>query len=144
MLDKVHTAGLGLTGKNLGSRLDLTGDLSFSRARWDNAVGGGNWANNILNGAGGAPTTIAAFFIPATALPTVSTDTLQVRVRGTCTLDKHQSLRVTYAYLHMTSADFAYEGMQIGPGTLSGVLPSNEQPFNYGVNAVGLSYVVTF
>ena len=51
---------------------------------------------------------------------------------------------MAYAYLRMTSADWAYEGMQIGPGTVSGVLPTNEQPFNYGVNVVGLSYILTF
>jgi hypothetical protein len=27
---------------------------------------------------------------------------------------------------------------------LSGVLPSNEQPFNYKVHALSMSYVVTF
>ena len=36
---------------------------------------GGNWANNLLVGPGAAPTTIAALFIAATALPTVTTDT---------------------------------------------------------------------
>ena len=53
-----------------------------------------------------------------------------------------QSLRVAYAYVHMKSADWAYEGMQFG--SLSGILPSNEQPFNYSVNVVGVSYVLTF
>ena len=51
---------------------------------------------------------------------------------------------MAYAYLHMTSADWIYEGMQSGIGTLSGVLPSNEQPFNYKVNAFALSYLVSF
>ena len=34
--------------------------------------------------------------------------------------------------------------MQIGPGTPSGVLPTNETPFNYGVHVIGFSYVVSF
>jgi hypothetical protein len=46
--------------------------------------------------------------------------------------------------MHMASADWAYEGMQIGLGTPSGVLPTNEQPFNYTVNVIGLSWVMSF
>ena len=45
-------------------------------------------------------------------------------------------------FLGMTSDDYAYEGVQIG--SISGVLPTNEQPFKYSVNVIGLSYVVTF
>src|SRR5205823_2170721 len=73
MLDKAHTVGLGLTRKL--SALDLAGNLMLSRARWDNTVTGGNWANNMLDGPGAPPTTVAAFFIPATAWPMVTTDT---------------------------------------------------------------------
>jgi MtrB/PioB family decaheme-associated outer membrane protein len=140
MLDAANTLGLGLTGK-VGN-LDLTGNFILTRARWDNNVSGGNWANNILNGPGGPPTTIAAWFIPATPLPTVTTDSAELRLNGKYTIGKGQSVRVSYAYLHMKSADWGYEGMQFG--SLSGVLPSNEQPFNYTVNVVGVSYVLNF
>ena len=61
MLDKVNTAGVAMSRQESVGKLDLTANLLFSRARWDNNVSGGNWANNILNGPGGAPTTIAAF-----------------------------------------------------------------------------------
>ena len=44
----------------------------------------------------------------------------------------------------MTSSDWMYEGMQIGLGTPSGVLPTNEQPFSYKVHVLGVSYAVTF
>ena len=141
-LDNVHTAGLGLRKKQ--DKLDLLGNLTFARSRSDNSVTGGNWANNILNGPGAAPTTFAAVLIPATPFPTVSTDTAELRLSGTWALAKAQSLRVAYAYLHMTSSDWIYEGMQTGIGTLSGVLPSNEQPFNYKVNAFAVSYLVSF
>ena len=140
MLDEVNTLGFGLRGKV--SDLDLTGNVILSRAHWDNNVSGGNWANNILNGPGAAPTTVAAWFIPATPTPTVTTDTVEVHLGGKYTISKLQSVRVVYAYMHMKSADWAYEGMQFG--SLSGILPSNEQPFNYSVNVVGVSYVLTF
>ncbi|MFI5178196.1 MAG: MtrB/PioB family outer membrane beta-barrel protein, partial [Vicinamibacterales bacterium] len=141
MLDAVNTVGLGLKAK-ANDNLDLTGHFIASRSPRDTNVSGGNWANNILDAPGAAPTTIAAFFIPATALPTVSTDTLELRLGGTYALGKGQSLRVAYAYLHMTSADWAYEGMQFG--SLNSILPSNEQPFHYSVNVIGVSYVLNF
>ena len=93
---------------------------------------------------GGAPTTIAAYFIPATALPTVSVDSRELRLDGRYALTGRQSVRVGYSYLHMDNADWMYEGMQIGAGTIAGVLPSLEQAFNYGVNVVGMSYILSF
>ncbi len=142
MLDKVHTVGFGLRKK--ASALDLTGNLVLTRARSDNNVSGGNWANNILDGPGAAPTTIAAWFIAASPLPTVTTDTAEVRLNGKYTIDKRQSVRVAYSFLRMKASDWVYDGMQIGAGTIAGVLPSNETPFNYTVNVVGVSYILSF
>jgi hypothetical protein len=51
-------------------------------------------------------------------------------------------LRLIYTYMRMSSTDWAYEGMQFG--SLQGVLPSNEQPYNYSVHVFGVSYVVSF
>jgi len=140
MLDKVNTLGFGLRKK--AGNLDLTGDFVLTRARWDNNVSGGNWANNIFDGPGAVPTLIAAWFIPATPLPTVSTDTVELRLNGRYAIGTTQSVRVGYAYLRMKSADWAYEGRQFG--SLSGVLPTNEQPFNYAVNVLSVSYIVKF
>ena len=141
-LDGVHTLGVSLRKK--AGKLDLLGNLSFSRARSDNNVAGGNWANNLLDGPGAAPTTFAAVFIPATPYPTVTTDTTELRLSGTWAMARAQSLRLAYAYLRMSSSDYMYAGMQTGLGTIAGVLPSNEQPFNYRVNVVTLSYLVGF
>jgi MtrB/PioB family decaheme-associated outer membrane protein len=142
-IDKVNSVGVTLVGKGVwDSPVDLTGNLILTRARSDNNVTGGNWANNLLNGPGGAPTTIAAYFIAATALPTVTTDTAELRVNGRYAITKAQALHVVYTYMRMTSADWAYEGMQFG--SMSGVLPSSEQPFNYSVHVVGVSYVLSF
>ena len=144
MADKVNTTGVTIRGTGLTSKLDVTANLLFSRARWDNHVNGGNWANNILNGPGGPPTTIAAYFIPATALPTVSVDSAEVRVDGRYAIASHHTLRVAYSYLRMRNVDWMYDGMQIGTGTVTNVLPTIEQPFNYGVHVVSASYVMSF
>ena len=113
------------------------------RAR-TNDVTGGSWANNPLALPGAPAGTIAAYFIAATPLPIVTTDTLDLRLNGIYAVAPHQSLRVVYAYMRMRSADWIYDGMQIGAGTISGVLPSLETPFNYGVHVIGFSYLVAF
>ncbi len=140
MLEKVNTLGFGL--RKQASRLDLTGNLILTWQRWDNNVSGGNWANNLLGGLAGAPTTIAAYFIPATPLPTVTTDTVELRLSGKYAISTRQSVRVAYAYVHMSNADWMYDGMQLG--SLSAQLPTYEQPFNFGVNVVSVSYILNF
>jgi MtrB/PioB family decaheme-associated outer membrane protein len=140
MLDKVHTAGVALR-KRVG-RIDLTGNAIYSHARWDNNLTGGSWTNNLLVGPGAAPTTIAAYFIAATPVPTVSTDTGELRLIGTYPLNHVASLRVSYDYTRMRSNDLMYEGLQVG--SLSSALPTLEQPFVYSVNTFGVSYVLNF
>jgi len=142
--DKVHTMGGGLNGRLLSSRITAGADLIFSRARWEDLVSGGNWANNILNGPGAAPTTIAAYFIPASNFPTVSVDSHEARFDVRYGIDTRQSIRVAYSHIHMDNADPMYEGMQIGAGTPSGVLPSLEQSFNHDVNVLSVSYIMRF
>ena len=139
-LDKATTFGFGVSEK--AGKLNLTGNFILTRARWDNNVTGGNWANNPLNGLGAAPTTVAAFFIPATPLPSTTSDTAELRLNGRYTVGRGQSLHLAYAYLHMRSDDWVYEGMQFG--SLSAQLPTNEQPFRYTVSVFGLSYVLSF
>ena len=140
--DRVQTTGVSLNRKT--AKVEVSGELLFTRARTDNTPTGGNWQNNPLALSGAPAGTIAAFFIPASPLPTVSTDTAEVRVNGRYTVDKHQLVRLVYSYLRMRSVDWMYDGMQFGAGTISGVLPTNEQPFNYGVNVVAASYVMSF
>jgi len=142
--DKVHTMGGGLNGRLLSNRITAGADLIFSRARWEDLVSGGNWANNILNGPGAAPTTIAAYFIPASNFPTVSVDSHETRFDVRYGIDARQSIRVAYSHIHMDNADPMYEGMQIGAGTPSGVLPSLEQSFNHDVNILSVSYIMRF
>jgi hypothetical protein len=143
-LDRVHTMGGGLNGRLLSNRLMLGADLILSRARWDDLVSGGNWANNILNGPGAAPTAIAAYFIPASNFPTVSINSHEIRFNVRYAVDARQSIRVGYSHIHMDNADPMYQGMQIGAGTPSGVLPSFEQSFNHDVSVLGVSYIMRF
>jgi hypothetical protein len=67
-----------------------------------------------------------------------------LRLNARYTVHANQSLRVVYAYMRMRSVDWAYDGMQIGSATLSGVLPTNETAFNFGVHVFGVAYVISF
>jgi hypothetical protein len=142
MRDLIHTVGFSLMKKT--EKLALSADAISARAHSTNGVTGGSWANNPLALPGAPAGTIAAYFIPATPLPIVTTNTLDLRLNGTYAVHAHQSLRVVYDYMRMRSADWMYDGMQIGSGTLSGVLPSLETPFNYGVHVIGVSYLIAF
>ncbi len=88
---------------------------------------GGNWANNILNGPGAPPTTIAAFFIPATPLPTVTTDTAELRLNGRYTITKAQSLRVAYTYLRMTIRRLGLRGHAVRLAQRACCRPTNSR-----------------
>ena len=143
MRDKVDTLGINATRKGLlGGKLELTGGLSYSLAKSDIGMTGGNYANNPLAVVGAPVGTVAAFYIPATALPTVKTDTSEFKLNGRYTLSTQAALRVGYTFQHMKSNDWAYDGMQFGG--LAGVLPTNEKPFNYRVHSVGVAYLYSF
>lgn len=141
MTDNVHTIGFSSKRKNLlAGKLELGGDLIFSWARTDNSMSGGTYVNNPLANIGG--NTTAAILIPAADLPTVTTQTLNLRLNGKYKINKSSELRLLYSYMHMYSNDYAYSGMQFGG--LSGVLPTNEIAPVYNVHAVGLSYLYSF
>jgi hypothetical protein len=141
--DRVKTVGLAATQKNLGGgKLDLSGGLSLSSARSANDMTGGNYVNNPLAVAGAAAGTVAAFYITATPLPDVTTKTLEARAGARWRLDDHRAVRVGYLYQHMSSSDWAYEGLQ--PGGLAGVLPTLQQSPSFTVNTVTVSYLHSF
>jgi MtrB/PioB family decaheme-associated outer membrane protein len=141
-LDAANTVGVGVRDKV--SKVGVTADLFFTRVRSDNTVTIGSWSNNPVNGLGGPPTSTAAYYIPASPMPTVTDNSAQLRLNAIIPIAKKQSIHAAYTYMKLTSGDWIYEGMQTGLGTIAGVLPSNEQPFNYSVNIFGVSYLLTF
>jgi len=140
MKDEVDTAGLGMRYKGLmAGRLELGGDLVYTLAHTDINVSGGSYANNPFAIAGQPPVTPAVFFIPAAAFPTVKTETFELRLNGEYAIDRASSVRLLYWYQHLTNSDYVYDGMQYG--TVTSVMPTNQQPFHYNVNVVALSYL---
>ena len=144
MRDKVDTLGAGFKYKNLmGGRLEVGGDLVYTHARTDIGVAGGSYVNNPFALAAPAPALApgvpAVFFIPAANMPTATTKTIELRLGGQYAIDKASAVRVLYWSQHLRSNDYVYDGMQFG--TLTNVIPTNEQPFNYNVHVVGFTYI---
>lgn len=143
MRDKVDTVGLTVRHKGLmGGKLDLNGDLTYTRARTDIGVAGGSYVNNPLAVAGAPAGTAAILYIPAQDQPGIGSNTTALRVSGKYSLSRVSGLRVTYLYQRLTSHDYAYTGMQYG--TVGNVMPTSEVSPEYRVQVVALSYIYSF
>lgn len=143
MRDLVNTFGASFQQKNLlGGKLDLNAGVSVSRASSSNNLAGGNYVNNPLAVTGAPAGTTAAYYVAATPLPLVKTNTLDFKVSGKYALSSASAVRLGYRYQHMTSNDWSYDGLQFGG--LSGVLPTNELAPNYSVHTFVASYIYTF
>jgi MtrB/PioB family decaheme-associated outer membrane protein len=143
MRDKIDTFGLAVKEKRVfKTKVNLSGDVTFSQAKSDQSFTGGSYANNPLAVAGAPVGTIAAYYIPAVAMPTVKTDTISVRINGSYPLSKAASVRAGVQYGHTKAVDWAYDGMQYGG--LASVLPSLEKAPNYTVHVIAVGYSYTF
>ena len=144
MRDEVDTVGVSFAWKNLAAgKLDVLGDLVYADARTDIGVTGGSYVNNPFALGGSAPPLAAGvpavFFIPAADMPTAKTRTLDLRLAAQYALTRNSAIRLLYWFEHLRSNDYVYDGMQFG--SLTNVMPTNEQPFHYNVHVIGLSYL---
>jgi predicted porin len=142
MRDEVGTLGLNLTQRKLaGGKLDLSAGLTYSAANTDINTLGGNYANNPLAVAGAPAGTVAAYYIAATPLPTVKTETTELKLGARYELSKQTAVRLAYTWQHMKSSDWAFEGMQPGSSPTQ-FLPTYELAPNFNVHtlAVALQY----
>ena len=98
--------------------------------------------NNPFAFAGAPAGTVAAFYVPATTLPTLSTNTTVLRLIGKYTVDVANSVRIVYSYMRMKSVDFSYDAMR--DGGISGQFPTYETAPDCKVQAVAVSYIHRF
>jgi len=141
--DRVDTIGFTLTKIGLFSpKFTLSPSLVYTRARTDINVNGGSYVANPLAAAGPQPGGIGNYFIYASALPTITTDTIELVIDGLYAIDKKSAVHVRYLYGQMKTNDWAYQGYQFGTGT--NYLPTNEQSPNYHAQAIGVSYIYKF
>ena len=67
---------------------------------------------------------------------------LELRVRAQVSLSKASQVNLVAQYQRLRSSDYAYQGAQFGTGTEQ--LPTLEQPFNYSIGVIGVSYLHRF
>jgi hypothetical protein len=145
MHDKVDTLGWTFKKKGLmAGKLDLVAAVVWSRARTDIDVTGGSYVANPLASITtvAQPGGIANYYIAASALPTVTTDTAELKVTGRYALDKKSTVRMSYGYAQTKAVDWSYDGYQFGSGT--NYLPTNEQSPNFTVQTLGIAYIFSF
>lgn len=145
MHDKVDTLGWTFKKKGLmAGKLDLTAAVIWTRARTDIDVTGGSYVANPQAALASVvqPGGIANYYIAASAFPTVTTDTSEVRVTGRYAMDKKSAVRISYGYAQTKAVDWSYDGYQFGTGT--NYLPTNEQSPNYVVQTLGIAYIFSF
>jgi hypothetical protein len=142
--DKIDTAGLTLRRKNVaGKKLELAGELVYTRGRTENAVVGGSYVNNPLAlAAPAAPPlpsgTQAIFFIPAQNYPLVRNDELSVKPSATYVITRSASLQGFYWYQRLMSSDWRYQALQYGAKL--NFTPTSEVAPSYEVHVAGLSF----
>ena len=145
--DKIDTVGFTLRRKNLAARkLELAGEVMYTRAGTRNAAVGGSYVNNPLALAAPAPPlpsgTPATFYIPAADYPLIRNDQISVVPSATYTISKAASLQGFYWYQRLMSSDWRYQGLQYG--TKTNFLPTSEEAPSYEVHVAGLSFTWVF
>ena len=143
MRDKVDTLGFSIRqGGLMGGRLGLGLDMLYTKSRTNIGMKGGTYANNPAAVANKPAVNPAVFFIPASDLPEVSTQTDEIRFNAAYAIDKTSGVRFFYWYQRLKTTDFAYDGMQYG--TITSVMPTSEKSPNYNLYVVGLAYTFRF
>jgi hypothetical protein len=140
MTDSVDTVGLGLKHKGLfDGKLDIKGDFLYSYARTLIGVTGGQYVQSPTGTAANGP----FYYIPASNMPTVKTQTFQFKLDAKYTINKPSALHLSYLYQRLLSTDYVYIGMQAA-GTPQNLFPTYEQAPAYSTHVIGLSYIYNF
>jgi len=145
--DKIDSVGFTLRKKNIAAgKLELAGEVMYTRARTRNAAVGGSYVNNPLALAAPAPAlpsgTPAVFFISAADYPLIRNDQVSVKPSATYAISKWANLQGFYWYQRLMSSDWRYQGLQYG--TKTNFLPTSEVAPSYVVHVAGLSLTWVF
>ncbi len=139
LTDSDRTVGLNLRQKGLmGGKLELVGDLSVSIAQSQYHTDVPYYVATAT-----APSCASSTSLSCGDTPAIFSNTLQVKLIGNYQLDKKSQVSVGYQYQRLMSNDYYYNALQYGY-TPSTTLPTNQQPSDYTVNALAVSYVYKF
>jgi MtrB/PioB family decaheme-associated outer membrane protein len=138
--DRVQTVGVGGKARGLmGGRVELSADLTYSRAVTPMTVTGGAYYSNGLPGLA-----LNNVWIPASSLPDVTSSATEIRLSGRYNLDKTQAVRVNVLNRRLTSSDWQYDLYASNPLAMQAYIGSAITSPNYNVTAVGLTYILSF
>ena len=141
--DRIHTLGAGFRYRGfLGGRLDLVGELAYSKAKTPIGVTGGTYYGT------GVPSSAAGnVWVAAQSFSDITSEMTDVRLKATYTLDRVSAIRLQYQYRKLKSSDWAYDAyLYSALGVLAVqnyVGPAIVSP-NYNVNVIGVSYIYRF
>lgn len=143
--DKVDSVGMNLRHKGLvGGKLDLTGNLGYTRAVTSQSFTGGTYVSTLLTASGGlTPTTWSRTYVPAAAMPDVVSQIITLSVSGKYALNKSSAVRVGYTYQRLKLDDWMYYNTTAGV-VPSGSVPSNMKSPTYEMHALGAAYIYSF
>lgn len=139
------TIGIGFKQSALmGGKLELAADASYSLGKaayatvlnYTGATTGGVTCNS-LNGAG------AVLIGSCGDLPDVKSETSRIKLSGIYSVAKDARIQLILLHQKLSAADYYYNAYQYG-STPNSLMPTNQQPGSYKVNAVGLSYLYSF
>ena len=132
--DQVNTVGLGFKSKGMmGGKLELSGDLVYSRAKTPISVSGGNYQSN------GVVTAYAA----ASSLPDITQTMTDLRLSGKYMLNKASAVRLSYMGRKMASSDWQWDAYA-NPLTLQTINGTGMMSPNYTVHVLSASYLYSF
>lgn len=137
--DMVHTFGLAVRAKGLMSgKLELMGDIAYSRARSPNSMSGGAYFNSAV-----PSSATGNGYIAAQNLPDVTSSMWDLRLGSKYALDKSSAIRFNYQMRRLHSSDYMADAFS-NYLSMQGYIPTGQTSANYTVHLVGVSYVYSF
>ena len=130
---------LGLGFKHAGllqDKLTLLGDFSYS-------LGQSTYSTALNYPTTGTSACALSTVGSCGTLPTIANRMAALKIGSVYQIDKHSMVGLRYAYQHLNSNDYYYNGYQAGY-TGTGMLPTNQTTGSYNVNVISASYMYSF
>lgn len=145
LTDNDISVGLAVKqGGLMSGKLELKGDLSYllgktnygTQLNYTSATSGGLTCSS-LNTAG------APYFGTCGDLPTIRSAMTLLKLSGSYQIDKASKVLVRYTHQRLNAADYYYNGYQLG-STPAALMPTNQQPGSYNLEALAVSFIHNF
>lgn len=145
LTDNDVSVGLAVKqGGLMSGKLELKGDLSYLLGKTNygtqlnyTSATSGNLTCSSLNATG------APYFGTCGDLPTIRSAMTLLKLSGSYQIDKASKVLVRYTHQRLNASDYYYNGYQLG-STPAALMPTNQQPGNYNLEALAVSFIHSF